>query len=175
VDFSSDDKFIPMGDILEEKTGSEIVKLMGQMRHWRVLFLQGESAPSAQKFVTLSEKRDRFGDPFAHIQYASSDFDRETYRFGRQIFDKFVAATAADDAVLDRVDRYDNAAHHVGTCRMGVDERDSVVDGFGRVHGSPNLFVIGGSNFAGIGAVQPTLTMVALAIRSAHYIVDQVL
>ena len=53
---------------------------------------------------------------------------------------------------------------------MGLGPRDSVVDAQGAVHGVPNLFVLGGSAFVGPGAVNPTLTMVALAIRAADYI-----
>ncbi|WP_431978151.1 GMC oxidoreductase [Rhodothermus marinus] len=49
-----------------------------------------------------------------------------------------------------------------------------VVDSFGRVHGTQNLFVGGGAIFVGgSGAVQPTLTMVALALRTADYLLDQ--
>ena len=65
--------------------------------------------------------------------------------------------------------------HHMGTCRMGHGVRDSVVDQFGKIHGTPNLFVVGGSNFVSPSAVNPTLTMVALAIRTTEYIVDQLL
>jgi choline dehydrogenase-like flavoprotein len=57
---------------------------------------------------------------------------------------------------------------------MGKMVRESVVDSFGKMHGSPNLFVAGGSNFVGTsGAVNPTLTMVALALRTADFIGDQ--
>ena len=56
----------------------------------------------------------------------------------------------------------------------GRSEHDSVVDSFGKLHGSSNLFILGGSTFVGTsGALNPTLTMVALAIRSADYIVDR--
>ncbi len=159
-----------------DKSGPEIVERMKEIRHWRTLYLHGESLQSTRKFVALSEKRDRFGDPFAHVHYESSDFDHETYRFARQIFDKVVAATGAADAELGGADDgYLSAFHHMGTCRMGVDVRDSVVDRFGRVHGSPNLFVIGGSNFTSPATVNPTLTIVALAIRATGYLLDQVL
>jgi glucose dehydrogenase len=174
LDFSSDETFMPTLSP-EEKAGSEIIELSRQRRHWRILYLHAESLHSPQKFVALSDKRDRLGDPFAHIHYESSDFDYETYRFARQIFDKFVTATGADAAELNDVDQYNSGFHHMGTCRMSVDVRDGVVDRFGRVHRSPNLFVIGGSNFTSVGAVNPTLTMVALAIRAAGYVVDQIL
>jgi choline dehydrogenase-like flavoprotein len=58
---------------------------------------------------------------------------------------------------------------------MGRGARDSVVDQFGKIHGTPNLFVVGGSNFVGPSAVNPTLTMVALAVRTAEYVLDQLL
>jgi choline dehydrogenase-like flavoprotein len=57
---------------------------------------------------------------------------------------------------------------------MGRSPADSVVDAYGKVHGASNLFVVGGSNFVGTsGAVNPTLTMVALALRTAAFIIDQ--
>ena len=174
VEFSSDEYFMP-GEPLEYKTGPEIVAALTEMRHWRLLSLHAESAPSDRKFVALSDKRDRFGDAFAHVQYESADFDHETYQFGQQLVDKFAAATGAEAIERGGVYTYSSAAHHMGSCRMGVDAADSVVDRFGKVHGSPNLYVIGGSNFVGSSALQPTLTMVALAIRATRHIVDQLL
>lgn len=173
--FTSKYGIFPM-QLWGDATGPEIIDRMKEIRHWRTLYLHAESLHSARKFVALSDKRDRFGDPFAHVHYESSDFDHETYRFARQIFDKVVAATDADHAELGGVDDgYQSAFHHMGTCRMGVDVRDSVVDQFGRIHGSPNLFVIGASNFTSPGTVNPTLTIAALAIRAAGYLRDRVL
>ena len=154
----------------------ETVEQMKTVRRWRQLNLQGETLDSPKKFVALSEKRDRFGDPFPHVHYESSDFDHETYRLAQQIFDKVVAATRPEQADLAGVDDgYYSAFHHMGTCRMGFDVRDSVVNRFGGFHGSPNLFVVGSGNFTSSTTVNPTLTIAALAIRAAHYIVDQVL
>jgi len=154
-------------------TGAEIVEQMQTVRRSRLLQFHGESLGSPKKFVTLSEKRDRFGDPFAHLHYESSEFDRATYRLAEQIYDRFVEATTPEHAALDGVDHYWSGGHHMGTCRMGLDARDSVVDQFGRFHGSHNLFVIGGSNFVSALTVNPTLTIAALALRAADYIADQ--
>jgi choline dehydrogenase-like flavoprotein len=161
---------------VEGRTGPEITDELKEMRHWCVLNLHAESLQSPKKFVALSSTRDRWGDPFAHVHYESSAFDHETHRFAQQIFDKFVAATHADHAELGGVDDgYFSAYHHMGTCRMGVDAGDSVVDRVGRVHGISNLFVIGSSNFTSPGTVNPTLTIVALAIRAGEYVADHVL
>ncbi len=55
--------------------------------------------------------------------------------------------------------------HHMGTTRMSVDPADGVVDPDGRVHGSDNLWVAGSSVFPSVGYANPTLTIVALALR----------
>jgi choline dehydrogenase-like flavoprotein len=60
--------------------------------------------------------------------------------------------------------------HHMGTTRMGEDPRTSVTDADGRVHGIGNLWVAGSSLFPTGGWANPTLTIVALALRSAEKI-----
>ena len=62
------------------------------------------------------------------------------------------------------------AFHHLGVCRMSEKSRDGVVDPWGRAHEVPNLFVSDGSVFPSSGAANPTLTVVALAIRQAERI-----
>ena len=62
------------------------------------------------------------------------------------------------------------AYHHLGVCRMSANPRDGVVDPWGRAHDVPNLFVSDGSVFPSSGAANPTLTVVALAIRQAEHI-----
>ena len=141
----------------------------------RVLYLHAESEPSAAKYVTLSPQRDRFGDPFAHVHYEWSAFDHETHAFAGALFDKFAAASGATEASLNAPDSYFSGNHHMGTCRMGRGPSESVVDSFGRVHGSPNVFVVGSSTFPGSGAVNPTLTIVALAMRTADHLLQTIL
>ena len=50
---------------------------------------------------------------------------------------------------------------------------DGVVDRFGRAHDVPNLFVSDGSQFTTGAAANPTLTIVALAVRQAEFIVRE--
>ena len=57
--------------------------------------------------------------------------------------------------------------HPLGGTRMSARPADGVVDPDGRVHGTANLWVLGGSAFATGGHGNPTLTMVALALRLA--------
>lgn len=62
--------------------------------------------------------------------------------------------------------------HHVlGTCRMGTDPATSVVDPDCRSHDVDNLWVCDGSVLPTVGAVNPSLTIQALATRTAHHLI----
>ena len=58
----------------------------------------------------------------------------------------------------------------MGTARMGTNSGKSVVDEWGRAHDVKNLFIIDGSLFVTGGAVNPTSTIQALALRVADNI-----
>ena len=60
--------------------------------------------------------------------------------------------------------------HHMGTTRMHVAPRHGVVDENSRVHGTSNLFIAGSSVFPSGGYANPTLTIVALAVRLGDYL-----
>ena len=65
------------------------------------------------------------------------------------------------------------SAHLMGTCRMGADPARSVVNGFGESHEVPGLFICDGSVFPQSAGVNPMLTIMAIARRSALHIVEQ--
>jgi choline dehydrogenase-like flavoprotein len=65
---------------------------------------------------------------------------------------------------------YTDASHHMGTTRMSDDPRRGVVNRDGKVHGVANLFIAGSSVFPTVGHANPTLTIVALAIRLADHL-----
>ena len=64
------------------------------------------------------------------------------------------------------------ASHEAGTCRMGDDPKTSVLNRFGQAHDVPNLFVVDGSAFTTLPEKNPTLTIMALAMRTGRFIVD---
>ncbi len=65
------------------------------------------------------------------------------------------------------------ASHEVGTARMGADPRTSVVTPFQQVHDVPNLFAMDGASFPSGGWSNPTLTMMALAVRSTDRLIER--
>jgi choline dehydrogenase-like flavoprotein len=63
--------------------------------------------------------------------------------------------------------------HEVGTARMGTDPKTSVLNAFCQTHDVKNLFVMDGSSFVSIGCQNPTLTIMAIAVRSTDYLLDE--
>ena|SRR5438477_10104871 len=63
--------------------------------------------------------------------------------------------------------------HNMGVARMSASPADGVTNRFGQVHDIPNLFVSDGSVFTSSAAANPTLTIVALAIRQADHIAER--
>jgi len=62
------------------------------------------------------------------------------------------------------------AWHQVGTCRFGSDPANSVLDLNCRTHDVDNLYIVDASFFPSMGAMNPTLTIVANALRVADYL-----
>jgi choline dehydrogenase-like flavoprotein len=64
-------------------------------------------------------------------------------------------------------------AHYAGTCRMGDDPSSSSTNRYGQIHGISGLYVADNSILPSIGGTNPTLSTIALAIRTADYIIGQ--
>ena len=63
--------------------------------------------------------------------------------------------------------------HEAGIARMGADPKTSVLNGFCQAHDVKNLFVMDASCFVSIGCQNPTLTIMAIAVRSTDYLMEQ--
>jgi len=63
--------------------------------------------------------------------------------------------------------------HEIGGCRMGSDPRDSILDPTCRAHDVQNLYVVDASVFPSSSEKNPTLTIMALASRTADFIADR--
>jgi choline dehydrogenase-like flavoprotein len=68
---------------------------------------------------------------------------------------------------------FPRSAHTIGTCRMGNDPEQSVVDPYGRSHEIANLWVCDNSVFPSALAANPALTIMALALRTAGAFLDE--
>jgi choline dehydrogenase-like flavoprotein len=136
-----------------------------------------EQAPDPERRVTLGSERDRFGLPLASLRWfvgerelASAERAEELMRDGLAHYGVLRKGRelAPGGDLLAAV--HPSAHHHLGTTRMHAEERHGVVDADGRVHGLANLYVAGGSVVPTSGFVNPTLTIVALALRLGAYL-----
>lgn len=134
-----------------------------------------EQAPNPDSRVMLSNERDRFGKPKVKLHWTWCDLDVYSVRRTKEILhEELVRAGLGqleDDWHFEGKDLTDTSAHHhIGTTRMHIDPKQGVVDENCQVHGIFNLFVAGSSVFPTGGYVNPTLTIVALAVRLADHV-----
>lgn len=173
VEFSSHFAGFPpsFNQLANVSSGREILELSRDDAHCRGIIFHAESSPERTKYLRLAALEDRFGDPFIHLHYESSEFDQRTYGFAKELLHRFESATAGEVINFDAFEAYDSGSHHMGGCVMGTDPRTSVVSSMGGVHGCQSLFVVGSSVFPGTsGCMNPTLTLSALALRTAESI-----
>jgi choline dehydrogenase-like flavoprotein len=148
----------------------------GPARRWR-LRAMFESESRYDNRVTLDTRRDELDRPLPRIKWQLGERDLASMHRGIQLFDASIRRAGIGHVELafpDEPSAWRQAAecgkHHMGTTRMHVDPGQGVVDGNTRVHGTSNLFVTGSSVFPSGGYANPTLTIVALAIRLGDYI-----
>ena len=144
------------------------------------LYYQTEHAPNPDSRVTLTRETDSLGMPRLNVSVAFSPIDYDTVRCFYKVFSNRFAALgngtfAYSQEILDQqLDPaslgFNSNAHHIGTTRMAVHPADGVVNQDCRVHGVENLFISGSSVFPTSSHANPTLMVVALAIRLADHL-----
>jgi choline dehydrogenase-like flavoprotein len=65
------------------------------------------------------------------------------------------------------------AIHEVGIARMGNDPKKSVLNAYLQTHDVKNLFVMDGAGFPSTGCQNPTITIMALTVRSCDYLMQE--
>ena len=129
-----------------------------------------EYLPNPETFVALDPtRRDAEGRPLARLHLKLEAGEIARLQFMAQTSRALLAAAGARDLVEEH-SSYDRVAatHVFGTCRMGVDGADSVVDAGCRTHDFDNLSIVDASVFPSSGGGEsPSLTIQALAIRAA--------
>jgi choline dehydrogenase-like flavoprotein len=137
-----------------------------------VLLLNLEQRPHPDNRVVLGAGRDRLGVPAAELHWRWRAGDQAQLERVRAVVARELEG-AGLGVVRTRSRGPDpNAHHHAGTTRMSVDASSGVVDRNGRVHGTENLYVAGASVFPTSGFANPTLTIVALALRLAAHLCE---
>jgi choline dehydrogenase-like flavoprotein len=151
--------------------GRSFTSAMDGYDHMAGMWLVGEDMPQETNRITLHPTaKDKYGLPVANVHFDDHANDiamrSHAYAQGSKVYEA-VGATR-----LFHTTPYPST-HNLGTNRMSANARDGVVNKFGQTHEVKNLFVSDGSQFTTGAACNPTLTIVALALRQADYIADQ--
>jgi choline dehydrogenase-like flavoprotein len=151
--------------------GRDFTEILEQYDHMAGMWLVGEDLPRETNRVTLNHGvRDQFGLPVPNVHFDDHPNDaamrEHAYAAGESIH------AAVDATRIFRVPPYPTS-HNLGTTRMSARPEDGVVNAFGRAHEVPNLFVSDGSVMTSGAAANPTLTIVALALRQADHIEER--
>lgn len=139
----------------------------------------GKIEPRFENQVSLDPlQRDKYGIPKIKIDFSYSQEDEIIIQ---HMMEGVKQACTAMNARLNSSEgkpvlcrTHNSLGHHImGTCRMGDNPLTSATNQFGQIHGIHNLFVADNSVIPSSGSSGPTLTTVALALRTADYIVSQ--
>ncbi len=135
----------------------------------------GEILPRKDNRVTLDTKaQDKWGLPVLRMECSLGDNELkmvdDIIQEGRAILE---ALGCTEITERTNPAPMGSGIHEVGTARMGSDPKTSYLNQFQQSHEIDNLFVMDGSCYVTVGCVNPTLTMMSLALRSSEYLVDQ--
>ncbi|MFX0540325.1 GMC family oxidoreductase [Roseovarius sp. S4756] len=151
--------------------GREFTSALDQYENMAGMWIVGEDMPQESNRVTLNtDVTDQFGLPVPNVHYSDHANDvamrNHAYERGQAIYDAMGATRTLPTPPYP-------STHNLGTNRMSERAEDGVVNRWGQTHDIANLFVSDGSQFTTGAAENPTLTIVALAIRQADRIADE--
>jgi choline dehydrogenase-like flavoprotein len=133
----------------------------------------GEMLPNEQSFIQLDKSaKDEFGLYRVRPVAVQGENERKIYEAMNQASVEILERAGGEVLSVSQFQK-PNFNHQLGGCRMGSDPRSSVVDAFCRTHDVPNLYVVDGSVFPSSSEKNPTLTIMALAARTADHISDR--
>jgi len=160
------------GALRPGRWGSEVSRSIEQFDHMLGIWICGEDLPRSEARITLDHsQRDQYGLPIPHIAPVQDhENDAALLAHAKKRTRELLESIDAKE-IWDR-GPFPNS-HNLGSCRMSADPKYGVCNKWGQTHQVRNLFISDGSQFSTSGATNPTLTIVALAIRQASFIDQQ--
>jgi choline dehydrogenase-like flavoprotein len=148
--------------------GREFTSALDQYENMAGMWIVGEDMPQETNRVTLNTTvLDQHGLPAPNVNFSDHPNDvamrNHAYRQGMAIYDAMGATRSMPTPPYP-------STHNLGTNRMSENPRDGVVNKWGQTHDIGNLFISDGSQFTTGASENPTLTIVALAIRQADHL-----
>ncbi|MFY0546238.1 GMC family oxidoreductase [Brevibacillus sp. H7] len=147
--------------------GKQLREAMLDYNYYARVTLVGEVLPHPDNAVTLTDEKDEYGMPVSKVTFSYQENDLRLIDHAVEQMNRIIEAMGGKPEHV-----VDDTAHLMGGCRMGSNPADSVVNEFGQTHDIPNLFIAGASTFVTSGGANPTNTVMALAARTADYLLD---
>jgi choline dehydrogenase-like flavoprotein len=135
----------------------------------------GESLPRWDNYVEIDPNvRDTFGIPVLRMHMAYGDNERAMVQDMAESATEMLEAAGARNIRQRRIMSTPGwAIHEAGIARMGDDPKKAVLNAFQQTHDIKNLFVVDAAGFPSTGCQNPTLTIMALAVRSCDYLMNE--
>jgi choline dehydrogenase-like flavoprotein len=150
--------------------GRDFANAMDAYDNMAGMWLVGEDMPQMSNGITLHKtEKDQFGLPVPNVNFSDHKNDVAMRDHGFKQAKALYESIGAKRVIF--TPPYPST-HNLGTNRMSEKAKDGVVNKHGQTHDIKNLFVSDGSQFTTGAAENPTLTIVALAIRQAEYIAN---
>ncbi|MEW9702235.1 GMC family oxidoreductase [Paenibacillus sp. SI8] len=147
--------------------GDKLRRAMLDYNFYGRLTMVGEVLPEWHNHVALSDEKDVNGMPRAAVTFSYGDNDRKLIHHAVDNMKLILKAAGGNVEYI-----VPDTAHLMGGCRMGSNPATSVVNSYGQCHDIPNLFICDASIFVTSSGGNPTNTVMALAARTADYIID---
>ena len=166
--------FAGEGGKVEDSWGVNLHKLVDRrFNHMMVYGIIGEDLPEESNRVELDpEMTDSDGIAAPKLFYKTSDNSTKMLRFH---VDRCLEAADAAGAIETQVVHQmpDTGWHLLGTCLMGNDPKKSVVNQWGQTHDIPNLYIFDGSTFPTSAGLNPTATIMSVALRQTKHLINE--
>ena len=136
---------------------------------------QGEVLPYKENYIVVEDKlKDDAGIPGVRFHYKWRDNEEAMFQDMMQVGEEIFRKAGAEFTMPQnaRPIHYGHSIHYVGTARMGKDPKTSVLNEWNQSHDVKNLFVNDAAAFVTAGNQNPTLTILALAMRSSERIAE---
>jgi choline dehydrogenase-like flavoprotein len=150
--------------------GRSFTSALDYYDHMAGMWIVGEDMPQENNRITLSSTKDKFGMPVANVNFDdhANDIAMRNYAYGRgaAIYEAVGATRSFPTTPYP-------STHNLGSNRMSEKPADGVVNKWGQTHDIKNLFISDGSQFTTGASENPTLTIVALALRQADFIAKE--
>lgn len=143
------------------------------------VYAASEQEPVIDNRIELSEEKDKLDVPRTNLFWKKNENDLRTCRIATEALGRYISSNNLGRLHLNKWLRNDEGFpdktvigghHHLGGTRMASSPEQGIVDKNCKVHGMNNLFIAGSSVFPSGGHANPTLPIVQMALRLAHYL-----